>query len=82
MKDLDRFLKENIERTPCCEAPLPMKDISVGEVECPNCGGEYRFSWCSLSLQDEECRPRNHCAVCKRCGDYRDAHCLVSISLQ
>ncbi|KAK3742183.1 hypothetical protein QZH41_012069 [Actinostola sp. cb2023] len=76
MKDLDRFLKENEEMTPCCDAQLPMKDICVGVVECPECDGEYRYSWCSFSLCDEECRPRNHCPICKRCGDYRDDHCF------
>ncbi|XP_020908637.1 E3 ubiquitin-protein ligase MIEL1 [Exaiptasia diaphana] len=75
MKDLGKFIKENIERTPCCDAEISMKDACVGVVLCPECSAEYRFSWCTFSLHDDEDRPRNHCSICKKCGDYRDDHC-------
>ena len=68
--------------TPCCGARLPLKSCCVGVVECPECETEYRYSWCSGDLCDEENRPRNHCEICQTCRDYRDQHCSVSDYLQ
>ena len=64
--------------TPCCDSLIPMKKCCTGVVECPECDCEYRFSWCSRDLCDEDNRPRNHCSICQMCRDYRDLHCCVS----
>jgi hypothetical protein len=60
--------------TPCCQQKLAVKDCLPG-VNCPKCKVYYTYSWCSNKLCDSNRAPRNHCSICRRCGDYRDQHC-------
>jgi len=76
--NLRTFLQNTSVATPCCDSLIPMKNCCTGVVECPECNWEYRFSWCSRDLCDEDNRPRNHCSICQTCRDYRDQHCPVS----
>jgi len=67
----DHLLKE-IE-IPCCHKKIQVKDC-LPHVDCAKCNIRYTYSWCNNKLCDSN-RPRNHCNICKRCGDYRDRHC-------
>lgn len=78
VRDLRTLLRDATVATPCCDSLIPLSSCCTGEVECPECECEYRYSWCSQDLCDEESRPRNHCAICQTCRDYRDQHCSVS----
>jgi hypothetical protein len=60
--------------TPCCQKKLAVKDCLPG-MNCPKCKVYYTYSWCSNKLCDSNRAPRNHCSICRRCGDYRDQHC-------
>lgn len=78
ISNLRALMQKSTVATPCCDSLIPLSSCCTGEVECPECDAEYRFSWCSRDLCDEEDRPRNHCAICQTCRDYRDQHCSVS----
>ncbi|KAL9958468.1 hypothetical protein ACROYT_G035483 [Oculina patagonica] len=75
ISNLRALMQKSTVATPCCDSLIPLSSCCTGEVECPECDAEYRFSWCSRDLCDEEDRPRNHCAICQTCRDYRDQHC-------
>jgi len=49
--------------------------VSVEDDDKGECGMQWKWSFCSDSACEEENRPRNHCEVCRKCGDYRDVHC-------
>ncbi|XP_019643314.1 PREDICTED: uncharacterized protein LOC109484486 [Branchiostoma belcheri] len=75
--DLRKYLESNRELN-CCGQSVQLKDkMFPGVITCPeeDCYGEWRYSWCWHEFVDEENRPRNHCGTCRKCGDYRDAHC-------
>eukprot|EP00058_Branchiostoma_floridae_P023802 XP_002609292.1 hypothetical protein BRAFLDRAFT_124739 [Branchiostoma floridae] len=76
IEDLRGRLEQSHELQ-CCETSVQLKDMFPGVVTCPDddCGCEWQYSWCSNDFVDEENRPRNHCGICRHCGDYRDAHC-------
>ncbi|CAH1272006.1 Hypp4752 [Branchiostoma lanceolatum] len=77
IEDLRGRLEQRL-RTECCGRAVRLKNMLPGTItqcNCPDCGHEWQYSWCSHELVDWESRPRNHCGICHRCGDYRDAHC-------
>ncbi|XP_035683786.1 uncharacterized protein LOC118420851 [Branchiostoma floridae] len=80
IEDLRGRLKEHHE-LPCCSYSVQLKDMVPGSITvftCPDkyCGYEWQYSWCHNELEEDwEARPRYHCVICRKCGDYGDAHC-------
>ncbi|CAH0477710.1 unnamed protein product [Peronospora belbahrii] len=72
-RDMMQRLQELVA-VPCCDRTVKVIDCVQGYT-CETCKRRYDFSWCTNKLLGSERTPRNHCAICKRCCDHRDAHC-------
>ncbi|XP_078605526.1 uncharacterized protein LOC144878611 [Branchiostoma floridae x Branchiostoma japonicum] len=77
IKDLRCRLKQR-HSSACCGYSLQLKNMLPGSItvcSCSCCKHEWQYSWCRNEFEDWETRPRYHCNICRKCGDYRDAHC-------
>lgn len=75
VKDMEQRLEESV-KIECCGLVIKVYQVAAGGYTCPNCQVRFTYSWCNKNAFNDARRPRKHCSLCKRCGDYRNQHCF------